>query len=73
MALSDVLTQKQAQAFRSYIADDWRTMILSGAVRAGKTYIDNLIFADELRRVRNLSRKKPPAIYSSGLQFQHDL
>ena len=58
MALSDVLTKKQAQAFKSYLADDWRTMILSGAVRAGKTYIDNLIFADELRRVRDLAQKK---------------
>ena len=58
MALNDVLTKKQAQAFKSYLTDDWRTLILSGAVRAGKTYIDNLIFTDELRRVRNLARKK---------------
>ena len=58
MALSDVLTKKQARAFKSYIEDDWRTLILSGAVRAGKTYIDNLIFASELRRVRNLAQKR---------------
>lgn len=63
LALSDVLTKKQQDVLHSYLHDDWRLMILSGAVRSGKTYIDNWIFLMEIRRVANLAKqnqiKKP--------------
>lgn len=57
MALSDVLTIKQNQVLQSYLHDDWRLMILSGAVRSGKTYIDNWLFLMELRRVSKLAKQ----------------
>lgn len=57
LALSDVLTIKQNQVLQSYLHDDWRLMILSGAVRSGKTYIDNWLFLMEIRRVAELARK----------------
>ena len=57
LALSDVLTIKQNQVLQSYLHDDWRILILSGAVRSGKTYIDNWLFLMEIRRVAELARK----------------
>ena len=52
MALRNLMTEKQIQVLKSYLNDDWKYMILSGAVRSGKTYIDNYIFLLELRKVR---------------------
>lgn len=76
MALSDVLTKKQQAVLNSYLHDDWRLMILSGAVRSGKTYIDNWLFLMEIRRVAELAKrdeiKKPLYIlagYSSNSIF----
>ena len=56
MALSDVLTAKQQSVLQSYLHDDWRIMILSGAVRAGKTLISDWIFLLEIRRVAKLAK-----------------
>lgn len=57
LALSDILTTKQQSVLQSYLHDDWRLMILSGAVRSGKTYIDNWLFLMELRRVSKLAKQ----------------
>ena len=57
MAISDLLAPKQEQVLRSYLNDKWKTLILSGAVRSGKTYIDNLLFLMELRRISKLAKK----------------
>ena len=43
---------------QSYLHDDWRVLILSGAVRAGKTYISDWIFLLELRRVAKLAKER---------------
>lgn len=43
---------------QSYLHDNWRILILSGAVRAGKTYIANWIFLYEVRRVHQLAEKR---------------
>lgn len=43
---------------KSYLHDDWKYMILSGAVRSGKTYIDNYIFLLELKRVAKIAKKQ---------------
>lgn len=58
MSLSAVLTPKQQTVLQSYLHDDWRVLILSGAVRAGKTYISDWIFLLELRRVARLAAKR---------------
>lgn len=50
--ISDVYTPKQIEVLRALQRNDWRLMINYGAVRAGKTVVDNDAFLMELRRVR---------------------
>lgn len=57
MALSNVLTDKQAKVLHTYLTKNFKILILCGAVRAGKTYIDNLIFLYELMRVSKLAKQ----------------
>ena len=46
---------------QSYLNDDWKYLILNGAVRAGKTVIDNYLFLLELKRIKKLAeREKEP-------------
>lgn len=52
-----VLTKKQYQVLYSYFKDNWKYMVLTGAKRAGKTYINNYIFFYEIRRVAELAEK----------------
>ena len=61
MGLDQILTHKQKQVLHSYLHDDWKIMILSGAFRAGKTVMKNYIFLMELKRIAELanSRKDP--------------
>lgn len=58
MSLKDLLTKKQSEVWNSYLHDDWKYMILGGAVRAGKTVIDNYIFMAELKRVKKQAQKE---------------
>lgn len=57
LGVSNLLTSKQEQVLYSYLHDDWKYLILSGAKRSGKTYIDNFIFLYELRRVAKLAKE----------------
>ena len=57
MSLSDYLAPKQLGVLHSYLNDDFGMMILTGAVRSGKTFIDNLLFIYELRRTARLAKK----------------
>lgn len=57
MALNNVLTDKQAKVLHTYLTKRFKILILCGAVRAGKTYIDNLIFLYELMRVAKLAKQ----------------
>lgn len=52
MSMNDLLTVKQQEVLHAYLQGDFKTMILTGAVRSGKTFIDNLLFLYELRRVK---------------------
>jgi PBSX family phage terminase large subunit len=65
MGLDQILTHKQKQVLHSYLHDDWKIMILSGAFRAGKTVMNNYIFVMELKRIAKLakSRKDPHPQY----------
>lgn len=58
MTIHKVLTNKQQTVLQSYLHDDWRVMILSGAVRAGKTYISDWLFLMEIRRVAKMAKKR---------------
>ena len=61
MALINLLTKKQIEVLQSYLNDDWKYLILNGAVRAGKTVIDNYLFLLELKRIKKLAeREKEP-------------
>lgn len=57
MSLKDFYTNKQIEVLKAYKREDWRIMINYGAIRAGKTLIDNDLFLLELKRVRKLADK----------------
>lgn len=57
MTLDALYTKKQQQVLRAYKRNDWRFMINYGAVRAGKTVVDNDMFLMELKRVRKIADK----------------
>ena len=78
MSLSNVFTPKQKQVVHAYLNEDFKYMILAGAVRSGKTYIDNFLFLMDLRRAKQLAEKngdKHPqyilAGYSSGTIYNN--
>ena len=58
MSMNDLLTNKQQEVLHSYLADDYKMMILTGAIRSGKTFIDNLLFLYELRRTAESAKKR---------------
>ncbi|MGQ5708815.1 PBSX family phage terminase large subunit [Lactobacillus sp. PSON] len=53
-----ILTSKQESVIYSYLHDDWKYLILAGAKRSGKTYVDNYIFLLEIRRVAKLAKQQ---------------
>lgn len=65
MALINLLTKKQIEVLQSYLNDNWKYLILNGAVRAGKTVIDNYLFLLELKRIKRLAEieKEPHPQY----------
>lgn len=58
MGLDQIMTTKQQAVLHSYLHDDWKYLILSGAVRSGKTYIDNYLFLLEMRRVKKMAEQR---------------
>lgn len=56
MSLSDYLAPKQLQVLHTYLHDDFDMLVLTGAIRSGKTFIDNLLFIFELRRVAQMAK-----------------
>lgn len=56
MSLSDYLAPKQLQVLHTYLHDDFDMLVLTGAIRSGKTFIDNLLFIFELRRVAEMAK-----------------
>lgn len=69
MSMNDLLTVKQQEVLHAYLQGDFKTMILTGAVRSGKTFIDNLLFLYELRRVKQqaeLENEKHPQYILAG-------
>lgn len=58
MAITDFFTPKQVKVFHTYETKPFKIMILSGAVRSGKTFIDNVLFLNELKRVANLAKAR---------------
>lgn len=52
------LTKKQIQTVGFLARDDWNMMINHGGVRAGKTFINNLMFLYEIERVRKIANRQ---------------
>lgn len=58
MALNNWLTPKQNKVLHYYLNQDFKMLILCGAVRSGKTFIDNVIFMFELKRVAKMAKER---------------
>lgn len=78
MSLADVFTPKQQEVIHSYLNKDFKYLILAGAVRSGKTYIDNFLFLMDLKRAKERAivkgDKHPQYIlagYSSGTIYNN--
>lgn len=56
--LKNLLTVKQRLVLMMYEYGDWKYLINYGAVRSGKTFIDNILFLLELRKVRRRADKE---------------
>lgn len=76
--LTNLFTEKQAMAIKTYLNDDFRMMILTGAIRSGKTFINNYLFVMDLKRASQLAKelddKHPQYIlagYSSGTIYNN--
>lgn len=57
MKLDPLYTQKQQKILKRSRQKDWFMMLNHGAVRAGKTIIDNDLFLFELKRARDNAKK----------------
>lgn len=78
MSLNDVFAPKQKDVIHTYLNSDFKMLILSGAVRSGKTFVDNFLFLMDLRRAKRLADergdKHPQYIlagYSSGTIYNN--
>lgn len=58
LAEAGMLTAKQEDVLNYYLHHNFKIMVLVGAVRAGKTYIDNVLFIHELMRVAKQAAKE---------------
>lgn len=56
--LKNLLTTKQRLVLMMYEYGNWKYLINYGAVRSGKTFIDNILFLLELRKVRRRADKE---------------
>ena len=57
MTLEKLYTTKQVDILKRTVSSDWYMMINHGAVRAGKTKLDNDLFLMELKRVKKNAEK----------------
>ena len=56
--LSNLLTTKQRLVLMTYEFGNWKYLINYGAVRSGKTFIDNFLFLLELRKVKKRAERE---------------
>lgn len=58
MAITDFFTPKQIEVFHFYRTQPFKIMILSGGVRSGKSFVNNVLFMNELKRVALQAKKE---------------
>ena len=56
--INDLYTEKQLEAFRFAVNNDYFMLINHGAKRTGKTVLDNDLFLHELRRIRKIAKRE---------------
>ena len=57
MSINNLFTQKQQDVWCDLNREDWFVAVLHGAVRSGKTYLNNYIFLNEVRRVGLMAKE----------------
>lgn len=57
MSLRDLYSEKQLSILKRAKKEDWFLMVNHGAVRAGKTQIDNDLFLKELLRIKKIAKE----------------
>lgn len=57
MSLDQLFTKKQQEVLKELQSNDWFIAVLHGAVRSGKTYLNNYIFLFEVRRVAQIAKE----------------
>ena len=57
-ALDKIYNKKQQEVLRYHYNNDYFILINHGAVRSGKTHVDNDIFISELRRISQYAKVK---------------
>ena len=71
MALSKLFTPKQVQVLNQELNNDkWKLMVNYGAVRAGKTFVDNFVFIYEVRHAAEVAKslgKRHPMYILAGV------
>lgn len=58
MSLDLLFTKKQQEVLKALMSEDWFIAVLHGAVRSGKTYLNNYIFLYEVRRVAEIAKRE---------------
>lgn len=56
LTLKKAYTRKQRQVLNIAMSDDFRTLILDGAVRTGKTVVNNDVFLHDVLRVSLIAK-----------------
>ncbi|USS93995.1 PBSX family phage terminase large subunit (plasmid) [Fructilactobacillus ixorae] len=57
--LNKLFTPKQMQVIEQEVSNhDWTLMINEGAIRSGKTFVNNFVFMFEIRRAAAIAKKK---------------
>lgn len=58
MSVNQVLTKKQRHVLIELSKEDWFIAILHGAVRSGKTFVNNILFLREIKRVSEIAKRQ---------------
>jgi len=59
VSLGQIFTPKQQRVWQEALHNkDWSLMVNFGAIRAGKTFIDNFIFLYEIKRVAKIAKEQ---------------
>ena len=58
MSLRTLYTKKQIEVLKTVTSRDWHILVNHGAVRTGKTVLDNDLFLMALMRVHRMAEKE---------------